>query len=111
MSDATMAAAPREDARCSAVWAVSRFEMAKLFAQWPTRILPLVCVLAPLAFGGVLRIQSGVPADTLFGSWVHTSGFAVSLVILSFAGAWGLPVIAGIVGGDMFASEDRLGTW
>ena len=112
MSDTTVAApAKRDDARWTAVWAVSRFEMAKLLAQWPTRILPLVCVLAPLAFGGVLRIQSGVPADTLFGSWVHTSGFAVSLVILSFAGAWGFPVIAGIVGGDMFASEDRLGTW
>jgi ABC-2 type transport system permease protein len=85
--------------------------MAKLLAQWPTRILPLVCVLAPLAFGVILRLQSGVPADTLFGVWVHTSGFAVPLVILSFAGAWGFPIIAGLVGGDMFASEDRLGTW
>lgn len=115
MTDATVAnpaeRAVHENARWSAVWAVSRFELAKLRAQWPTRILPLVCVLAPLAFGGVLRIQSGVPQDTLFGSWVHTSGFAVPLVILSFAGAWGFPVIAGIVGGDMFASEDRLGTW
>jgi ABC-2 type transport system permease protein len=91
-----------------AVW---RFETAKLLAQWPTKILPLVCVLAPLAFAAVLRVQSGVPADTLFGLWVHTSGFAVPLVILSFAGAWGFPIIAGVVGGDMFASEDRLGTW
>ncbi|HEY2354051.1 MAG TPA: ABC transporter permease [Gaiellaceae bacterium] len=98
-------------ARWSAIRAVSRFETAKLLAQWPTRLLPLVCVLAPVAFGLVLRIQSGVPADTLFGVWVHTSGFAVPLVILSFAGAWGFPIIAGIVGGDMFASEDRLGTW
>ena len=100
-----------QDARWSAVWAVSRFEMAKLLAQWPTRILALVCVLAPLAFAGVLRLQSGVPQDTLFGVWVHTSGFAIPLVILSFAGAWGFPIIAGIVGGDMFASEDRHGTW
>ncbi len=101
----------KEDARWAAVWAVSRFEWAKLRAQWPARILPLVCVLAPLAFGVLLRVQSGVPADTLFGVWVHTSGFAVPLVILSFAGTWGFPIIAGIVGGDMFASEDRLGTW
>jgi ABC-2 type transport system permease protein len=100
-----------DETRWPSVWAVSRFETAKLLAQWPTRILPLVCVLAPLAFAAVLRIQSGVPQDTLFGSWVHTSGFAVPLVILGFAGAWGFPVIAGIVGGDMFASEDRLGTW
>jgi len=100
-----------KEARWSAVWAVIRFEMAKLFAQWPTRILPLACVLAPIAFAGVLRLQSGVPQDTLFGAWVHKSGFAVPLVILSFAGAWGFPIIAGIVGGDMFSSEDRLGTW
>lgn len=98
-------------ARWRAVWAVSRFETAKLLAQWPTRLVPLVCVLAPFAFAGVLRIQSGVPADTLFGVWAHTSGFAVSLVILSFAGAWGFPIIAGVIGGDMFSSEDRLGTW
>lgn len=115
MSDAAVTAAAEapagKDARWPAIWAVSRFETAKLLAQWPTRILPLVCVLAPLAFAAVLRIQSGVPQDTLFGVWVHTSGFAVPLVILSFAGAWGFPIIAGIVGGDMFASEDRLGTW
>jgi ABC-2 type transport system permease protein len=90
---------------------VCRFESAKLLAQWPARILPLVCILGPLAFGAVLRVQSAVPQDTLFGGWVHTSGFAIPLVILSFAGAWVFPVIAGIVGGDMFAGEDRLGTW
>ena len=90
---------------------VFRVEGAKLLAQWPTRILPLVCVLGPLAFAVVLRIQPAVPQDTLFGNWVHASGFAVPLVILGFAGAWVFPVIAGIAGGDMFAGEDRLGTW
>jgi ABC-2 type transport system permease protein len=110
---ATTAAPPvlGDETRWSVVRAVSRFELKKLLAQWPTRILPLVCVLAPLAFAAILRIQSGVPADTLFGVWVHRSGFAVSLVILSFAGAWGFPIFAGIVGGDMFSSEDRHGTW
>jgi ABC-2 type transport system permease protein len=98
-------------ASLSGARAVCRFETAKLLAQWPTRILPLVCVLGPLAFAAVLRIQSAVPQDTLFGSWVHTSGFAIPLVILSFAGAWVFPVIAGFAGGDMFAGEDRLGTW
>jgi ABC-2 type transport system permease protein len=90
---------------------VFRVEGAKLLAQWPTRLLPLVCVLGPLAFAVVLRIQPAVPQDTLFGGWVHESGFAVPLVILGFAGAWVFPVIAGIAGGDMFAGEDRLGTW
>jgi ABC-2 type transport system permease protein len=90
---------------------VFRVEGAKLLAQWPTRILPLICVVGPFAFAIVLRIQPAVPQDTLFGNWVHTSGFAVPLVILGFAGAWVFPVIAGIAGGDMFAGEDRLGTW
>jgi ABC-2 type transport system permease protein len=90
---------------------VFRVEGTKLLAQWPTRILPLVCVLGPLAFAVVLRIQPAVPQDTLFGNWVHASGFAVPLVILGFAAAWVFPVIAGIAGGDMFAGEDRLGTW
>jgi ABC-2 type transport system permease protein len=115
VSDTTVTASAAPVAGRATRWsgarAVSRFELAKLLAQWPTRILPLVCLLAPAAFAAVLRIQAGVPADTLFGVWVHTSGFAVSLVVLSFAGAWGFPVIAGIVGGDMFSSEDRLGTW
>ena len=106
-SDAVLPASPS----LSGAWAVCRVETTKLIAQWPTRILPLVCILGPLAFAAVLRIQPAVPQDTLFGSWVHTSGFAIPLVILSFAGAWVFPVIAGIAGGDMFAGEDRLGTW
>lgn len=108
MSDA---AATGGQVRAPGALAVYRCETAKLVAQWPTRVLPLVCILGPLAFGAVLRIQSAVPQDTLFGSWVHTSGFAIPLVILSFSGAWVFPVIAGIAGGDMFAGEDRLGTW
>jgi ABC-2 type transport system permease protein len=58
-----------------------------------------------------LRIQSGTPSDALFGVWVHSSGFAISLVILGFAGSWGFPILAGVLAGDMFASEDRHGTW
>jgi ABC-2 type transport system permease protein len=90
---------------------VLRVELAKLLAQTPARVLPVVCVLAPFAFVAVLAIQSAVPQDTLFGRWVHTTGFAVPLVVLGFAGAWGLPVIAGVAAGDSFAGEDRHGTW
>ena len=56
-------------------------------------------------------MQSGTPSDALFGVWVHSSGFAVSLVILGFAGSWGFPIIAGVLAGDLFSSEDRHGTW
>ncbi len=88
-----------------------RAEWRKLSAQLPTRIAALVCVLGPFAFAAVLSVQSGVPADTLFGQWVHQSGFAIPMVVLSFGGAWGFPVLAGVVAGDIFASEDRHGTW
>lgn len=86
-------------------------ELQKLRAQLPTRLLALLAVLGPLAFAVLLKVQSGTPADALFGAWVHSSGFAVSLVILGFAGNWGFPIIVGALAGDLFASEDRYGTW
>jgi ABC-2 type transport system permease protein len=86
-------------------------ELRKLSAQLWTRILALICVLGPFAFAAVLKLQNGVPADALFGVWVHSSGYAVSLVILSFAAQWGFPVIAGVVAGDILSGEDRHGTW
>ena len=90
---------------------VYRAETRKLRTQLATRVLVLICLVGPFAFALLLKIQSGSPADTLFGVWVHTTGFAVSLVVLGFAGAWGFPVIAGILAGDLFSSEDRYGTW
>jgi ABC-2 type transport system permease protein len=90
---------------------VYRAERRKLSTQLATRLLALICVLGPFAFAGVLKIQSGSPADTLFGVWVHQSGFAMSLVVLAFCGSWGFPVLAGVLAGDIFASEDRYGTW
>jgi ABC-2 type transport system permease protein len=75
------------------------------------RLLALVCLLGPFVFAAVLSTQSASPADTLFGVWVHSSGFAIPLVVLGFAGAWGFPLISGIVAGDLFSAEDRHGTW
>ncbi|HWF53125.1 MAG TPA: ABC transporter permease [Solirubrobacteraceae bacterium] len=86
-------------------------ERRKLAAQLPARTVALACLLGPFAFAAVLTLQSGVPADTLFGVWVHSSGYATSLVVLGFAGTWGFPVIAGVLAGDLFSSEDRYGTW
>ena len=86
-------------------------ELQKLSAQLTTRLLVLVAVIGPFVFAVLLKVQSGTPSDALFGAWVHTSGFAISLVILGFAGSWGFPIIAGVLAGDLFASEDRHGTW
>ncbi|HTX30192.1 MAG TPA: ABC transporter permease [Solirubrobacteraceae bacterium] len=88
-----------------------RAELQKLLAQLTTRLVALFAVIGPFAFAAVLKVQSGTPSDALFGAWVHSSGFAISLVILGFAGTWGFPIIAGVLVGDLFASEDRHGTW
>jgi ABC-2 type transport system permease protein len=74
-------------------------------------VLALVCLVGPFAFAAVLKLQTGSPADTLLGVWVHSSGLAISLVILGFAGSWGFPLVAGVLAGDMFSAEDRYGTW
>jgi ABC-2 type transport system permease protein len=93
------------------IWNALRTELQKLGAQLTSRLLAVVCIAGPFAFAAVLKVQSGTPSDALFGVWVHSSGFAISLVILGFAGTWGFPLIAGLLGGDLFASEDRHGTW
>jgi ABC-2 type transport system permease protein len=93
------------------VWSVYRVERRKLSLQLAIRLLALVCVVGPFVFAAILKVQSGSPTDTLYGVWVHSSGFAVSLVLLAFAGSWGFPLLAAIVAGDMFSSEDRYGTW
>jgi ABC-2 type transport system permease protein len=93
------------------IWNAFRGELQKLGAQLIVRLLVIACVACPFAFAAVLKVQSGTPNDALFGAYVHASGFALSLVLLSFAGNWGLPVIAGLLGGDIFASEYRHGTW
>jgi ABC-2 type transport system permease protein len=54
---------------------------------------------------------SSLPTDTLFGRWMHATGWAGPLVILGFSGTWALPLLTSVIAGDVFASEDRLGTW
>jgi len=97
--------------RGQGVWRVYRAERRKLSSQLAIRLLALVCLLGPFVFAAILKVQSGSLTDTLYGAWVHSSGFALSLVLLAFAGSWGFPLAAGIVAGDMFSSEDRYGTW
>jgi ABC-2 type transport system permease protein len=103
--------ASRLPQRAGGVWSVFRVERRKLSSQLAVRLLALVLVLGPFVFAAILKLQSGSPTDTLYGVWVHSSGFALSLVFLAFAGSWGLPIAAGIIAGDMFSAEDRYGTW
>ncbi|MER5790743.1 ABC transporter permease [Streptomyces sp. NPDC001980] len=88
-----------------------RFELVKLVSQWRIRLLVLACWIAPGLFVAGVSQQSTLPADTLFGRWMHATGWAGPLVMLGFAGTWALPLLTSVVAGDVFAAEDRLGTW
>jgi ABC-2 type transport system permease protein len=52
-----------------------------------------------------------LPTDTLFGRYMGQTGWAGPLLVLAFSGTWVLPLLTSLVAGDVFASEDRLGTW
>ena len=86
-------------------------ELQKLRAQLTTRLLALLAVLGPFAFAVLLKVQSGTPADALFGAWVHTSGFAVSLVIARLRGHVGIPDHRRRARRRPVRLEDRYGTW
>ncbi|MFF1637748.1 ABC transporter permease [Streptomyces sp. NPDC058249] len=88
-----------------------RFELVKLVSQWRIRLLVLACWIVPALFVAAVSRQSTLPVDTLFGRWMHATGWAGPLVMLGFAGSWALPLLTSVVAGDVFASEDRLGTW
>jgi ABC-2 type transport system permease protein len=110
MSTATVAL-ERVGVRPAPAWRSYRFELIKLLAQWPIRLAVLACWLGPALLVAVISQQSSLPADTVFGRWMSQSGWAGPLVVLSFSCSWVLPLLTSLVAGDVFAAEDRLGTW
>jgi ABC-2 type transport system permease protein len=108
---ATVADANAAAARPVSVARGYRFELVKLLSQWRIRLLVLSCWIAPALFVAVVSQQSSLPVDTLFGRWMNATGWAGPLVMLGFAGTYALPLLTSLVAGDVFASEDRLGTW
>ncbi|SDK60269.1 ABC transporter permease [Nonomuraea jiangxiensis] len=88
-----------------------RFELVKLLSQWRIRLLLLACWIAPALFVAAVSLQTSLPSDTVFGRWMNSTGWAGSLVVLDFACTWALPLLTALVAGDVFAVEDRLGTW
>jgi ABC-2 type transport system permease protein len=108
---AATVALPRADTPPTPVWRTYRFELVKLLAQWPVRLVLIACCLGPALFVAVVSQQSSLPSDTVFGRWMGQTGWAGSLVILSFSCSWVLPLLTSLVAGDVFAAEDRLGTW
>jgi ABC-2 type transport system permease protein len=102
---------PRAGARPAPVGRAYRFELVKLLAQWPIRLVLLACWLGPALLVAAISRQSSLPSDTVFGRWMSETGWAGPLVVLSFSCSWILPVLTSLVAGDVFAVEDRLGTW
>jgi ABC-2 type transport system permease protein len=90
------------------VW---RIELAKLSGLLRVRAIIFLCLIVPFLAVAGLNLQSATPGDTPFGQWVHTSGFAIPMVVLGFGAQWILPVLTAIVAGDIFSSEDHFGTW
>ena len=101
----------RTQTRPAPTWRSYRFELVKLLAQWPVRLAVLACWIGPGLLVAAISQQSSLPADTVFGRWMHQTGWAGPLVALSFSCSWVLPLLTSLVAGDVFASEDRLNTW
>src|SRR3954462_13473322 len=107
----TAAAIAQPRARPTSVRRGYRFELVKLLAQWPVRLALLACWLGPALLVAIISQQSSLPSDTVFGRWMSQTGWAASLVVLVFCCSSVLPLLTSLVAGDVFASEDRLGTW
>jgi ABC-2 type transport system permease protein len=90
------------------VW---RWELVKLAGQIRVRTVLGLVLIVPFLVVAAFQVQGTTPQDTLFGQWVHSSGFAIPMVILGFSGQWVLPLLTSIVAGDIFASEDHFRTW
>jgi ABC-2 type transport system permease protein len=107
----TTDAPPQVRVRPTPVMRGYRFELVKLLSQWRIRVLLVACWIAPAAFVALVSLQSQLPTDTVFGRSMHATGWAGSLVVLVFSCTWALPLLTSLVAGDVFAAEDRLGTW
>jgi len=108
---AAAVALPQAAARPALVGRAYRFELLKLLAQWPVRLALAACWLGPALLVAVISRQSSLPSDTVFGRWMGQTGWAGALVVLTFSCSWVLPLLTSLVAGDVFAAEDRLGTW
>jgi ABC-2 type transport system permease protein len=102
---------PASGARPAPVRRGYHFELIKLLAQWPIRLALLACWLGPALLVALISQQSSLPSDTVFGRWMNQTGWAGPLVVLTFCCSWVVPLLTSLVAGDVFAREDRLGTW
>jgi ABC-2 type transport system permease protein len=89
---------------------VYRVEMRKLFAQTRVRAVLAFLAVAPWVYIGLILHQDRLPLETLYGRYLKDTGYATPLAILVYASQWLLPLIAALMAGDVFSSEDQSGT-
>jgi len=89
---------------------VFRVEMRKLLSQSRVRAVLVFLLVAPWIYIGLILHQDRLPLETLYGRYLKDSGFATPLAILVYASQWLLPLIAALMAGDVFSSEDQQGT-
>jgi ABC-2 type transport system permease protein len=93
------------------VGAAFGWELSKLWKQKRAKATLALAVVAPVLIVLILKGQQRPPKDSLFGRYVHETGWSVPLLMLGFAGQWVLPLLTALVAGDIFAGEDQMGTW
>jgi ABC-2 type transport system permease protein len=91
---------------------VYRWELFKLRHQKRTYLGLGTAILVPILFvlAVHLRRRQERGGGFAFSDYVDKSGLAIPLVILLFGAIWLFPLIAALVAGDIFASEDHNGT-
>lgn len=91
---------------------VLRWELRKLRSQKRTYLGLGIAVLLPLIFviAQNLRNHPNHGGGTIFASHITQSGLATPVLILFWASAFFLPLIASLVAGDVVANEDGNGT-
>jgi ABC-2 type transport system permease protein len=90
--------------------AVYRVEVRKLLAQARVRSVLAFLLVAPWIYIGLILHQDRLPLETLYGRYLKDTGYATPLAVLVYASQWLLPLIAALMAGDVFSSEDQAGT-
>jgi ABC-2 type transport system permease protein len=83
-----------------------RWELRKLAAQRRSYVGLAAGVILALAFVITLSVHSLGPTDVPFGREIRATWLAIPLVLLTFASAFGAPLVTALVAGDIVAAED-----
>ena len=91
---------------------VFRWELFKLRHQKRTYLGLGMAILVPILFVLAIHLRRHHErgGGFAFSDYVDKSGLAIPLVVLLFGAIWLFPLIAALVAGDIFASEDHNGT-